>query len=210
MGIDIIWKWKHTNAWALIPKAPLYPLHTLIEHITSVMATTWMQEENNEHHLWSHSWIFPALLSYFFILQLSLYGFAVLETARFVFKTHSQPISFHTPSSHPLSVTALSLFSWGRVFFFFFCWHQSRLSLGKGRVPWTSRQLIAGPSLMTEAAMQGASCTSGAIRGSVSCSRTLRHAAQLSLELGFGPATLQSLVDLLYLLSCSRPFFSYT
>ena len=111
MGIDIIWKWKHTNAWALIPKAPLYPLHTLIEHITSVMATTWMQEENNEHHLWSHSWIFPALLSYFFLLQLSLYGFAVLETARFVFKTHSQPISFHTPSSHPLSVTALSLFS---------------------------------------------------------------------------------------------------
>ena len=59
------------------------------------------------------------------------------------------------------------------------CWSQSQLSLGKGRVhPWTSHQLIAGPSLMAEATMQGVSCASGAIWGSVSCSRTLRHATQ--------------------------------
>ena len=44
-------------------------------------------------------------------------------------------------------------------------------------------------TLMEEAAMQGANCTSGAIWGSVSCSRTLRHAAQPSPgELGFKPA----------------------
>ena len=57
---------------------------------------------------------------------------------------------------------------------------------GRGQgTPWTSRQLIAGPLLMAEAVMQGANCTSGAIWGSVSCSRTLQHAAQLSPELGF-------------------------
>ena len=33
---------------------------------------------------------------------------------------------------------------------------------GQG-TPWTSRQLITGPSLMAEATMQGANCTSGAI-----------------------------------------------
>ena len=55
---------------------------------------------------------------------------------------------------------------------------------------------------MVEAAMQGANCTAGAIWGSVSCSRTLWHAAQLSPgELGFEPVTFRSLDDLLYLLS---------
>ena len=45
-------------------------------------------------------------------------------------------------------------------------------------------------TLMVEAAMQGASCVSGAIWGSVSCSRTLQHAAQLILgETGFEPQT---------------------
>ena len=50
---------------------------------------------------------------------------------------------------------------------------------GQG-TPWTSRNLIAGPSLMAEATMKGANCTSGAIWGSVSYSRTLQHAAQLT------------------------------
>ena len=45
-----------------------------------------------------------------------------------------------------------------------------------------------------------------AMSGSVSRSRTLRHAAQPCLELGFEPVTFQSLVDLLYPLSYSRPF----
>ena len=55
---------------------------------------------------------------------------------------------------------------------------------GQG-TPWTSCQLMAGPSLMVEAAMQGANRTSGANWGSVSRSRTL--------------------ADLLYPLSYSRP-----
>ena len=38
-------------------------------------------------------------------------------------------------------------------------------------------------------AMQGANCSPGAIWGSVSCSRTLRHTAKG--ELGFEQATLQ-------------------
>ena len=84
---------------------------------------------------------------------------------------------------HPLSVTALSLL-WGCRGFF--CWSQSQLSLGEGRVfPGQVASSSQGPSLMAEAAMQGVSRTSGAIWGSVSCSRTLRHAAQLSPELGF-------------------------
>ena len=41
---------------------------------------------------------------------------------------------------HPLSVTALSLL-WGGGGF---CWSQSQLSPGEGRVAWTSCQLIAG------------------------------------------------------------------
>ena len=50
---------------------------------------------------------------------------------------------------------------------------------GRGQgTPWTSRQLAEGPSLMVEAVTQGANCTSGAIWGSLSCSRTLPHAAQ--------------------------------
>ena len=78
---------------------------------------------------------------------------------------------------------------------------------GRGQgTSWTSRQLIAGPSPMAEAAMQGANCTSGAIWGSLSCSRTLQHAAQLSPELGSEPATFRSLVNLLHLLSYSRPW----
>ena len=44
-----------------------------------------------------------------------------------------------------------------------------------------------------------------AMWGSVSHSRTLRHAAQPCPELGFEPATLRSLVDLLYPLSYSHP-----
>ena len=55
-----------------------------------------------------------------------------------------------------LSVTALSLFIGSSC-----CWSQSQLSLGEGR-------LLPGPSLMEEAAIQGANCTSGAIWGSVS------------------------------------------
>ena len=42
--------------------------------------------------------------------------------------------------------------------------------------------------------------------GSVSHSRTLRHAAQPCLEPGFEPATFRSLVNLLYPLSYSRPY----
>ena len=75
---------------------------------------------------------------------------------------------------------------------------------GRGQgTPWTSRKLIAGPSLMAEAATQGANCTSGAIWGSVSCSGILRHAAQLGLN-QLGPATFRSLAKLLYPLSNSR------
>ena len=44
-----------------------------------------------------------------------------------------------------------------------------------------------------------------AMWGSVSHLRTLRHAAQPCPELGFEPVTFQSLVDLLYPLSYSRP-----
>ena len=43
------------------------------------------------------------------------------------------------------------------------------------------------------------------IWGSISCSRTLWHAAQLSLELGLEPATFLSQADLLYPLSYSHP-----
>ena len=74
---------------------------------------------------------------------------------------------------------------------------------GQG-TPWTSPQLITEPSLMAEAAMQVANCTSGAIWCSVSSSRTLRHAAQLSPELEFEPATFRELPDLLCSLSYSR------
>ena len=54
---------------------------------------------------------------------------------------------------------------------------QILLSLGEGRV---LPGQVARPSLMAEAAMQGANCTSGAIWGSVSCSRILQHASQFS------------------------------
>ena len=76
---------------------------------------------------------------------------------------------------------------------------------GRGQgTPWTSCQLIAGPSLMAEAATQAA--TSGAIWGSVSFAWSLQHEAQLSPgEPGFEPATLWSLAVLLYPLSYSRP-----
>ena len=77
---------------------------------------------------------------------------------------------------------------------------------GRGQgTPWTVHQLIAGPTLIAEAAMQGANCTSQAIWGSVSCSRTLQHAAQLSPGLVFEPAILWSLANLLYPLTYSRP-----
>ena len=63
--------------------------------------------------------------------------------------------------------------------------------LGKGRIhPGQVASSSQGPSLMAEAAMQGANCTLGASWSSVSCSRTLCNAAQLSLgELGFEPVT---------------------
>ena len=102
------------------------------------------------------------------------------------------------PSIHPLSVTALSLL-WGHRGC---CWIPA-VSRRRQGTPWTSRPLIAEPSLMAEAAMQGANCTSGTVWSSVSCSRTLRHAANFSSELGFGPATFQPLADLLYPLSYS-------
>ena len=50
----------------------------------------------------------------------------------------------------------------------------SQLSLGEGSVhPGQVASSSQGPSLMAEAAMQGAICTSGAIWGSVAYSRTL-------------------------------------
>ena len=52
---------------------------------------------------------------------------------------------------------------------------------------------------------EAANRTSGAIWGSVSCSRKLQHAAQLSPELGFKPATCRSLADLLDPLSYRHP-----
>ena len=53
-------------------------------------------------------------------------------------------------------------------------------------------------TLMAEAAMQGANCTSGAIWGSVYSSMTLQHTAQPSPgEPGFEPATFQLLDNLL-------------
>ena len=58
--------------------------------------------------------------------------------------------------------------------------------------------------LMAEAAMQGASCLSGAISGSVSCSRTVRHAAW------FKPVTFRSLDKPLYLLSYSCQTAKFT
>ena len=48
------------------------------------------------------------------------------------------------------------------------------MGVGQG-TPWMSRQLIAGPLLMAEAATQGANCTSEQFWSSVSCSRILRH-----------------------------------
>ena len=61
------------------------------------------------------------------------------------------------------------------------CWSQSQLSLGEGRVH---------PG---QVALTDGNRTSGAIWGSVSCSRALRHAAQFSPgELGFKPATHRS------------------
>ena len=95
---------------------------------------------------------------------------------------YSTAVTVVPNSIHPLSVTTSSLFftgSWGLLL---------------DPVPAVSGQVASsspGPSLMAEAAtMQGANRTSGAIWGSVSCSRTLRHAAQISpRELGFVPAT---------------------
>ena len=82
---------------------------------------------------------------------------------------------------------------------------------GRGQgTPWKSHQLITGHLLMAEATMQGVNCTSRLIWGSVSCSKTLRHAAQLSRELGFEPATFRSLADLLYPLSTAVPLNCFT
>ena len=70
---------------------------------------------------------------------------------------------------------------------------------------WKERSWYCGPSLMAEAAKHGAKCTLGAICCSASWSRTLGHAAQLSLEVGFERVTFQSLDDQLYPLSYSCP-----
>ena len=67
------------------------------------------------------------------------------------------------------------------------------LSQGKGRVlPGQVASSSQGPHWW-------------AMWGSVSCSKTLRHAAQPCPEPGFELATFRSLVDLLYPLSYSRP-----
>ena len=63
---------------------------------------------------------------------------------------------------------------------------------GRGQcTDWTSRQLIAGPSLMAEVAMQGASCTSAAIWGSVFLSKILWHAALGSRDSNQRPSDYQ-------------------
>ena len=63
---------------------------------------------------------------------------------------------------------------WGNSFYLYSPFSRGRgftganASLLYGRrqgTPWMSRQLIAGPLLMAEAATQGANCTSGAILG---------------------------------------------
>ena len=72
-------------------------------------------------------------------------------------------------------------FLWGRGGFW---WSQPQLSLGEGRVH----------SGQVASSSQGPHWWQGpptAHQGSVSCSRTLRHEAQLSLGLGFEPFDLQ-------------------
>ena len=79
--------------------------------------------------------------------------------------------------------------------------------MGVGQsTPWTSRQLIAGPLLM---AVEGANCASGAIWGSVSCSRILRHVAQSRPgEPGIWTGDLLVTSPQLYPLSYSRPWWA--
>ena len=60
-------------------------------------------------------------------------------------------------------------------------------------------------TLMTEAAMQSANCTSGPIWGSVFSSRPLQHAQPSTGELAFEPVTFWSLDILLHPLSYSCP-----
>ena len=62
--------------------------------------------------------------------------------------------------------------------------------------------LTPGLMLRQQKSEKRGSITIGPLMGSVSCSRTLQHAAQPRFE----PATFQSLGNLLYLLSYSRPF----
>ena len=79
------------------------------------------------------------------------------------------------PSIHPSSVTTLFLF-YGVVGVL-----PEPIPAVSGRGQgkcWISRQLL----LMAEAAMQGANHTSGAIWGSVPCSRTLQHALPAELQ----------------------------
>ena len=104
------------------------------------------------------------------------------------------PAPAHTPThcsrtswSWSLSVTAYP-FPWGRGVLLLE--PIPALSQGEGRVlPGQVASSLQGPHWW-------------AMWGSVSCSRTRRHSAQP----GFEPATFQSLVDLLYPLSCNRPF----
>ena len=96
----------------------------------------------------------------------------------------------------------------GSLFFFccFFLLEPIPAVSGRGQgTTWTSLQLMAGH--FTDGKGCHASCQSGAIWTSLSCSRTLRHAAQLSPELGFEPTTFRVLADLLYPLSYSCPDF---
>ena len=110
-------------------------------------------------------------------------------------------LSFDSVDIHSLSITALFLL-WRCGFF---CWSQSQLSLGEGRVlPGQVASSWQGPRWWQRPPCKVPTAP-GAIWGSVSCSRTLRHVAQLSPELGFEPATFRSLANLLYPLSYSRP-----
>ena len=82
---------------------------------------------------------------------------------------------------------------------------QSQLSLGEGRVlPGQVASSSQDPHWWQRLPCKVPTAPPGAIWGSVSCSRTLRHAAQLSLELEFEPVTFWSVADLLYLPSYSH------
>ena len=94
---------------------------------------------------------------------------------------------------HPLSVTALSLL-WGGGGF---CWSQSQLSPGEGRVAWTSCQLIAGqrPPCKVPAAKQQQVGVQYLAQGHFHMQLS---SARGSWDFNQRPATFRSLADLLY------------